>query len=264
MFSYPQCQLEFKVSQTENSKPANCYIQVDGVSTETYAIFDKEKNKGYTENQTVEVYYGYDDDMELVFEGTIDRVIYKFNGGSQSLMMTVSNNARKFSSEIKPISLNGKQTIKSSVESICGQYGYKPTFGDGDFSFTWFGRYGNVGTFEETIQQVLPANFTYTIRGDEIYFSERGKENPKELVLHTQNGLLEYPTEDSKGKANQIKSILLPEIEVGHVINVPIDEYWFAKTNTGIYRRYTVDHYTHEFKNGLGVTSMECSEVDAK
>ena len=257
-FNYPDTNIMFRVSQTDSEAPDNCFIKIHGIDKKTYTVFNSEKNKEYIGTQRVEVYYGYDDDISLAFSGTIDRVIYTFDGGSQTLMMLVTKNKRKFSNMTRAVSLSGKQTIKSAVENICREFGYLPTFGDGDFASISVGRVCATTTFDSAIRGVLPKDFGFYTKENEIFVYHKDKSVPREVTVWPQNGLLAYPTEDSKQEKTTIKTILMPNIESGMKINIPVDEYWYADTNTGTYKTYIVDNYVSVFQNGIGTTEFEC------
>lgn len=257
-FNYPDSNITFRVAQTDSEAPDNCFIKINGVDRKTYAIFNNEKNKKYTGTQRVEVYYGYDEDLSLVFSGTVDRVTYSFDNGNQTLTMLVTKNARKFSNMVKSISMTGKQSIKDAVTNICQTYGYKPTFGDGDFESISAGRVSSTTTFDVAMRSVLPKSYGFYTKEDEVHIYHKDKSVAREITVWSQNGLLAYPTEDSKQEKTTIKTVLIPGIESGMKINVPIDDIWFSATNTGKYKTYVVNNYTSTFQNGIGTTEFEC------
>lgn len=257
-FSYPEANITFRVAQTDSEAPDNCFVKIDGVDKKTYAIFDNAKNKEYTGVQRVEVYYGYDEDLSLVFSGTVDRVMYLFNGGSQTLMMNVTKNSRKFSNMVKPISLSGVQTIRTAVDNICRQFEYTAKYGEGDFDSISIGRYCSTTTFKNAIKSVLPADFGFYTKEKEVFIYHKDKSVPNEIKIWSENGLLAYPTEDSKQEKTTIKTILIPNIESGMKIKIPIDDIWFSPVDTGTYKTYVVENYSSSFQGGIGVTEFEC------
>lgn len=257
-FNYPDCKLAFNVTQKETDSPSNCTIRVSGISKETYAIFNTQKNSGYIGVQRVEVYYGYDSELSLVFSGTIDRVMYVFNNGSQDLLMNVTKNARKFHNEVRTIALSGKQSIKSAVLAICKQFEYTARFGEGDFEAIEIGRVGDTTTFENALKSVLPKDYGYYVNEKEIFVYHKDKSTPNLMTVWPQNGMLAYPTEDSKGESTTIKTILIPTAEAGMKIKVPIDNIWFSDIDTGKYKEYVVKHFSSSFSNGIGTTEFQC------
>ena len=257
-FNYPDANIMFRVSQTESDSPDNCFVKINGIDKKTYAVFSSAKNNKYTGTQRVEIYYGYDEDMSLAFSGTIDRVIYTFDGGSQTLMMLVTKNKRKFSNMTKAVSLSGKQSIKSAIENICREYGYTSKFGEGEFASISVGRYCGTGTFDNAIRSVLPKDYGFYTKENEIFVYHKDKSVPNEITVWPQNGLLAYPTEDSKQEKTTIKTILMPNIESGMKLKVPIDDIWFSQVDTGTYKTYVVNNYTSVFQNGIGTTDFEC------
>ncbi|MGL6098309.1 MAG: hypothetical protein ACRC0G_01660 [Fusobacteriaceae bacterium] len=258
-FSYPETNIGFNVSQTENEKPEKCVITVSGVSHETYMIFDSKANRSYQKNQRADVYFGYDSDLSLVFSGTIDRVRYEFANGDQKMHFAVSRNMRKFNKQIKNVSLSGKKTLREALEAICSEYGYKAIMKDESFNFIEIGRYSDSTTIEQAIKQVLPTDFGNYTSEDEIFFYHKDKSVPHEIILYGENGLLTYPVEDSSGEATTIKSVLLPFCKAGMKVKVPIDELWFSNLDTGTYKEYVVKNFSSSFSNGEGVTNMECA-----
>ncbi|MGL5803121.1 MAG: hypothetical protein ACRCX7_11105 [Cetobacterium sp.] len=257
-FNYPDSNIMFKVSQTDSENPDNCFIKISGIDKRTYSIFNTEKNSQYTGTQRVEVYYGYDSDLSLAFSGTIDRAVYTFDGGSQTLMLLVTKNTRKFANMIKSVSLSGKQTISDAVSNICREFGYKYKFGEGDFSSVSIGRFCATTTFSDAMKSVLPKDYGFYTKENEVFIYHKDKSVPNEIVVWSQNGLLAYPTEDSKQETTTIKTILMPNIESGMKIKVPIDEYWFSPVDTGTYKTYIVNNYNSVFQNGIGTTEFEC------
>lgn len=257
-YNYPDTNIMFKVSQTDSEAPDNCFIKLSGVSKETYSVFNTTANKQYVGTQRVEVYYGYDEDLSLVFSGTIDRAVYSFDGGSQSLMLLVTKNARKFSNMVKSVSLSGKQSLTTAITNICLEYGYNYSFSNGNFDSISVGRYCMTGTFDEAMRAVLPKDYGFYTKEYDVFIYHKEKAVPNEIFISPENGLLAYPTEDSKQEKTTIKTILIPNIESGMKINVPIDDYWFSATDTGVYKKYVVNNYTSSFQNGIGTTEFEC------
>lgn len=257
-FSYPETNISFKVSQTDSEAPDNCFVKIDGVSRETYGIFNTEANKKYSGVQRVEVYYGYDENLSLVFSGTIDRVSYLFNGGSQTLMMLVTKNTRKYNNNIKSISMSGNQTIKSAVDTICKTFDYQVSYGEGDFESISAGKVCSTGNIRKALSECLPDGFGFYANETTIFVYHKDRRVPNEATFWPQNGLLAFPTEDSKGEATTIKTTLVPNVESGMVIKIPVDEYWYSFIDTGVYKSYVVNSYSSEFQNGIGTTTFEC------
>lgn len=258
-FSYPETRIEFTVSQNDKERPDNCLVKIFGISKETYAIFDAKKNAGYVDNQRVEVYYGYDSDLQLVFSGTIDRVIYQFDSGAQTLTMLVTKNTRKFAMMKKTVSMNGEQTIKSAALQIGKTYGYDIKFSDsGNFDSVSIGRVSVTGSFEKAMKSILPKDYGFYTNETGCFIYHKDKSVAREITVWMQNGLLNYPTEDSKQESTTIRTILIPSVESGMKINIPIDEYWFSPVDTGKYKTYVVKNYSSTFRNGIGTTEFEC------
>lgn len=258
-FSYPETKMDFMVSQTETDQPDGCFVKIYGVSKETYALFSSVKNKKIDDTQKIEVHYGYDSELSLVFSGTIDRATYSFSDGAQILTLLISKNARKFVNVKKPISTNESQTIKSALEIIGKEYGYTVRFGSGDtFGSVSIGRFCHTGTVKSALKSVLPAEYGYYINENEIYVYHKDNSTPREITIWSQNGLLAYPTEDSKQEKTTIKTILIPNVESGMKINIPVDDIWFSPINTGKYRTYVVGNYVSSFQGGIGTTEFEC------
>lgn len=258
-FSYPETEISFKVSQTDTNSPDNCFVKISGVSTNTYSVFDTEKNKKYNGTQRVDVFYGYDDDLSLVFSGTIDRVTYAFENGAQSIMMLITKNSRKFNKMIKSVSMSGSQTLKSAVDEICKTHGYTAKYGAGNFESIGVGKVCITGTIKDGLKSILPSGYDYYCKEDEVFvYSLENTKVTREIVFHSKNGLLAFPTEDSNQKATTIKTILVPNIESGMVIKIPVDDVWYSFDDTGVYKEYVVKNYSSSFGNGIGVSEFEC------
>ncbi|MGL5713868.1 MAG: hypothetical protein ACRCX2_12670 [Paraclostridium sp.] len=257
-FTYPETNIMFRVAQTESDSPDNCFIKIDGISKETYGIFNTEKNKKYIGTQRVEVYYGYNSDLSLVFSGTVDRVMYLFNGGSQTLMMNISKNARKFNNMKRSISLSGEQTIKSAVDNICREFGYSVSYGAGNFDSINIGNVSYTGNFKRAMTNYLPKEYGFYTKENDVFVYSKDKFVPREIVVWPENGLLAYPTEDSKQEKTAIKTTLFPAVESGMKVNIPVDDMWFSDTDTGVYKSYLVRNYVSVFQNGIGTTDFEC------
>ncbi|MGL6100846.1 MAG: hypothetical protein ACRC0G_14655 [Fusobacteriaceae bacterium] len=261
-FSYPECRLSFNCSQTDKEEAEKCAISVSGISRDTYMMFDSKANSGYLKNQRAEVYYGYDDDLSLVFSGVVERVRYDFADGAQNMIVGITKNNRKFNEAVKNVSLTGKMTLREAIENICMQYGYKYVADNTMFDSFEIGRYSDTTTLREALRQIIPSSFGYYIREDEIFFFHKDKSIPKEIVIYGESGLITYPVEDSSGKHTTIKTVLLPFCEVGLKVKIPVDEKWFSKEDTGNYRTFVVKSYSTNFSNGLGTTEMECEGGD--
>jgi hypothetical protein len=194
-----------------------------------------------------------------VFDGTIDRAMYSFEGGAQTLMLNVTRNARKFTKQVKPISLTGSQTIRSAIDNICKEFGATATYSkNGDFDSINIGRYCGTTTLQEALKEVLPAGYGFYHKEDSIYIYAKDKSTPTEITIWSENGLLAYPTEDSEGKKTTIKTILIPGAEAGMKIHVPVDDVWFSPTYTGTNKTFVVHSFSSSFSNGIGTSEFEC------
>lgn len=258
-FSYPEAKIEFTVSQTDTEQPDGCFVKIYGVSKETHSLFTSLKKRGYSETQKVEVFYGYDSDLSLVFSGVVDRALYSFEAGAQVLHLMITKNARKFTEMKKTVSLNDKQTIRQVLQAIAKEFEYKIEFSDDTgFDSVSTGRFGFTGTVRDAIKQALPAGYGYYINEDSIFVYGKNISVANEMTIWFQNGLLSYPTEDSKQEKTTIKTILIPNVESGMVINIPVDDIWFSDVDTGKYKRYIVKNYVSSFSNGIGTSEFEC------
>lgn len=258
-FSYPEVKLDFKVSQTDTEQPDNCLVRIYGVDRKTHNIFNIEKNKGYIDTQRVEVFYGYDEDLELVFSGTIDRVIYSFDNGAQVLTLLITKNTRRFLNMKRSISMLEPQTIASAVNYTCYTFGYKPILADDDkLSSISVGRVCATGTLYDVLREILPDGYDFYIGEDTVYVYGEDKSISSSVTLYSQNGLLSFPTSDTKEEKTSIKCVLLPGVESGMQIKIPIDEDWYTFEDTGTYKTFIVRNYSSVFQNGIGVTELEC------
>lgn len=258
-FSYPETKIEFTVSQTDTEQPDGCYVKIYGISKETHSLFTSLKKKGYSETQKIEVFYGYDSELSLVFSGVVDRALYGFDGGQQILSLMITKNARKFTEAKKTVSINGQQAMRQVLQSIAKEYGYKIEFSkDEGFDSISTGRFSHTGTVRDALRSALPSGYSYYINEDSIFVYGKDMSVANEITVWFQNGLLSYPTEDSKQEKTTIKTILIPNIESGMVINIPVDDIWFSSVDTGKYKRYVVKNYVSSFSNGIGTSEFEC------
>ncbi|MGL5049650.1 MAG: hypothetical protein ACRC6E_03345 [Fusobacteriaceae bacterium] len=258
-FFYPEARIEFMISQTDTEQPDNCSVKIFGVSKETFSLFDNVRGKKYNDVQRVEIYYGYDGELSLVFSGVVSRAIYQFANGSQIMTILLSKNNRQFTNMIKAISMKSKQTMKTAINTIAKEYGYSVTYGnDGDFESLSIGRFCYTGSVRSALKHVLPKGYSYYINESAIHVYHVDKSVANEMKIWNESGLLEYPTEDSKQEKTTIKTILIPMVESGMKIKIPIDDVWFSDTDTGKYKTYVVKNYVSSFANGIGTTEFEC------
>ena len=259
-FTYPEVKMEFKVSQADTDKPDACMFKIYGVSKETYKLFKIPKKGKYNKNQRVEITFGYDRDESLVYSGIIDRVIYSFENGSQILTVLINKDMNKFINMSSSISTKEKVTLGTALDLICKAYSYDILLEKSVNKTISVGKLSYSGNVEGALKSVLSKRYNYYIDQDFIRVFSLNSSVYREIVLSMDNGLLKYPTEDSKGKKVSIKSVLIPSLEAGVVIKIPVDDDWFASTDTGVYRSFTIGRYSTSFSNGLGVSEMECEE----
>lgn len=257
-FSYPETAMTFKVDARQDDDPVSCTVRIMGVSKNTYGYFSTTNKDKYFSSQKIEVYYGYDDDMSLVFTGGIERAMYAFENGAQTLIIMATRNKRAFGNMVKPISISGKQSLKQALDIIAEQYGYTIKYGDKVFESISSGRFCFTGTIREALKSILPKWYGYHVYDKEVYVYHIDKSVPNEITLWFENGLLNYPTEDTKQENTTIRSTLLPSVEFGTKINIPVDDIWFADYDTGTYKTFVVKTFESSFENGIGVTTMEC------
>jgi len=261
-FSYPETKIDFKISSTEKKDPSACLFKIYGVSKDTYSLFKPSKTGDYENTQYVYIYHGYDDNQDLVYSGILNRVIYAFDNGSQTITGLLGQDSNKVVNQSKSISLSRKTTLSEVLDLIGNKYGYYIKKGEGIEDSMVGSRFTYVGDVIGCLDALLPKEYSYTIKINNIYVYKTSMSFFTEITLYPENGLLSFPTEDSKGEKVAIKSILIPKIDTGFIVKIPIDGDFYSKTDTGKYRKFSVLKYSTAFTSGKGITEMECEEID--
>lgn len=260
-YKFPDTRIDFKISQVDTDAPDACFVKIYGVSRETYGVFKPTGKGEYDKNYRVDITYGYDNDNEVVYSGTVTRVTYAFEYGAQVMTILLSHDFEKFSKVDKTVSTNEKTTIGEAMSILGEKYGYRVTFADDVNTSVVVGRISYTGALRESISGVLPSKYKYYIDEHKIHVFYKKKYIQREITLCMDNGLLSFPTEDTDQEKFRIKSILIPFVESGMIVKVPIDDNWYSLVDTKRYRSFVVGNYTSTFSNNLGTTEMECSEL---
>ncbi|MGL5717663.1 MAG: hypothetical protein ACRCX2_31920 [Paraclostridium sp.] len=259
-FRHPDSRIDFQVRQIDSEEPDSGYIKIYGVSRETYSIFKIPEKSDYTNGHTVDVYYGYDYNDVLVYSGKVTRVIYDFSSGDQTLTLLIDKDTKKANNMVKSISTDGKVSLGQAFTIFRDEYGYDFLYENSISTSISVGRISLTGSITDAMKSILSKDYSYYIDDKKIYVYNKSKATTKEVMMFPGNGLLEYPSEDTKNEKFRIKTTLIPEVESGMVVKIPVDKYWYSNKDTGNYRKFTVGNYTSSFSKGLGTTELECTE----
>lgn len=278
-FRYPEANIAFKINQIDSKRPDACIVKIEGVDKKTYSIFKLPEAKDYNDKYVLEIYHGFDSNLNLVYTGTISRVIYSFNGGKQVLSMVADKNMTKFTKNVLAISLSGENTLLSALKHIATKFGYSLSVSDKVNTQETIKRFAITGSCENCLDALINTKHKYSVddKNIKVYDSisdnkfisyTEGASSPieskkrSEYTAHVNNGLISYPSDDTEDDKYNIKTILLPEIKTGDVIKIPVDKYWYSDFDTGNYRNFIVNKFNSVFLNGLGTTEMECGLDD--
>ncbi len=268
-FNYPETSIEFRVNYSEEDTPSSSLVKIYGADRNTFSLLKTPQKGDYSKVQYVEIYYGYDDNLELVYRGVVNRTMYAFENGNQTLTFLIDHNTNKFFNLAKTISFADKTSLGEALNIVKSKYEYN-VYASGEINKgISIGRFSFVGTVGDCLKEFLPKDYGYKIDVNDIYVYKKSKEKARyydstltDIVLSMDSGLLSYPTFDSNEEKVSIKSTLLPSVEAGVTIKVPVDEVWFIPEDKGMYRSFSVLKYNTSFQNGLGTTEMECEEID--
>jgi len=278
-FKYPDASMSFKINQIDSSRPDSCMVQIDGVSRATYGIFKLPDKSEYNNKYIIEIYHGINNNNELLYTGDISRVIYSFNAGKQTLKIIADKNIDKFTKNVLPISISGENKLIDILKYITGQFEYSLYVSEDVNTQEPVTRFGMTGSCEECLQSLLQKKYKYYVDSNAIYVYKDSKtevykayigssvlnSNTKvSYIVHTNNGLLQYPSDDTEDNKYNLRTVILANIKVGDKILVPIDKYWYADYDTGNYKTFIVEKYNSVFQNGFGTTEMECVLDDSE
>lgn len=277
-FFFPDTYFDFKVSQVDENNPDVCMCKIKGVDRATYGSLKLKDISKYKERYYAEIYLGYSGVNNLIYKGSISRIIYAFNKGGQELKLILDDNTIKFTKDIKHISIASETFLLDALTAICNTFEYKLYIDAHVNTLQSIKRFAVTGSCKECIDSVINDTLDYNIKDHNIYIHKKG-EVPKyhlyknsqksnveaktrNLVLHVNNGLLAYPDDDSKDNKYNLKAILIPDLAVGQIIKIPVDKDWYTDYDSGTYVEFEVVKFSSSFASGLAVTEMECNKID--
>lgn len=265
-FSFPDCYLEFKISDIEKESPNACYIKIYGISKDTYKLFDDKKFAKFYAKQNAEIYVGYDGTEELVYSGTVSRVKYNFNFGEQSMEILLDKNSKKFKDIIKSTCLRTPMSLFDAVSIICAKYGYKLLCPEMPLFKSILIKPTTVeGSLQDCLKSIVGNSGSYYVDTDTIILYSKFKEVTSIYNLTFENGLISLPSLDTKKENDdevyRIKSTLIPSMKVGAIIGVPIDSTGdYTSDFTGMFEYFVVREYVSTFSSNSMTTEMECEK----
>jgi hypothetical protein len=259
-FYFPDTHIEFKISSVSSEKTNGCSVKIFGVSRETTALFDYDKIKSFGLLQNVEILTGVNGVNRLIYTGTINKVRYKFNNRNPYMELILDQNLKKFSiQEINEV-FKGEIKATEAVRRICDLAGFK--FDSSNLNVFEDFIVSNLtvkGTFEECLRQIIGSKLNFYLLDDTIKLYGSDKKGRVEFFLNFDNGLQLYP-EQEDDETYSIQSKLLPGIESGSVIRIPIDKYGrVTDFSSEYYLNLVVDKYEHFFNEMTDATKLECN-----
>lgn len=271
-FTFPECFIEFTVSQIETDAPNSCYLKIFGISKDTYKIFEEGKFKKYNKQQICEIYCGYDRNEELLYRGNITRVLYNFNLGEQYIEFILDQNMKKYKTQRHSICIQRQTNVYEALNIVCKKFGYILECRNEDvlksLSIAPITLEGNV---EKCLGSILNKKASYYVDANKIitFGVDKGvilnkDATPRRIyTLLCNNGLRSYPVLDTNKTDTEdrykITNKILPGISAGDVVKIPISEDGlFSDIDTGKYVEYIVQEFTSRFTNNQDSTEMEC------
>lgn len=279
-FSLPETYFDFIINSMDSKNTDACVVSIYGVDRSTYSSFKLEDITKYSERYVVEIYLGYSGNDSLIYKGVVSRLSYAFNGGRAMMKLVLDDGSIKFNNVHRTISISEKQPIIEVLKTIASSYDYTLFVNKQFNEALTINRYSFTGSCKDAIDSLLPEYMDYWIKNNHIYvwektgaskegFKKYSTESPdatdtadRYIVVHVNNGLLEYPNDDTKENKYKLKTILVPEIKSGLIIKIPVDNGWYASYDSGVYEEFIVDKFNSSFSDGFGYTEMECSKND--
>lgn len=271
-FFYPQTKIDFHISKLDKARPDQCFIKLYGVSKDTYGILRDTSNRGFSEIQKVELLMGFDGSNNVIYSGSVSRSEYSFESGSQTLTIFIDQNNAKYSFMNKAISIANPTTLDVAMTSLSREYDYTVTYGKGIVaSSLYVGRTCITGSVKTALAAILPKGYSYYINISNVHIYKDVVERGAEIILTQNTGLLSFPKKQIKySKEGQqevkymIQSNIIPYIESGAIIQIPMGDTWYSMIDTGRYNKFVVGEYVTNFNNHLGMTEMECVAYGGK
>ena len=263
-FRFPECYMEFKISQIDSDAPNNCYVKLFGISTDTYKIFEDSRFKKFGTKQIVEISIGYDREEEIIYSGTLSRVRYNFNYGQQVMELLLNQDIEKYKIQRHSFCISRETSVYEALQTICSMYGYSLECLDKDvFKNVRLKPTTLEGSFENCLNTILNKNMYYNIDESKLTVYSTTKPSGMEYKLGFNSGLISYPTLDTgkidDGDYYTIKHKIIPSLKLNSTILIPIDKYGlFSPIDTGVYERFVVEQFVSTFSPTQDVVDIEC------
>ena len=277
-FSFPETYFDFKISQVDENSTDVCMCKIKGVDRSTYGLFKLKDESEYKERYYAEIYLGYSGNNDLIYRGSVSRIVYAFNKGAQELKFVLDDNTIKFTQDTKQISIASETFLLDVLTAISKTFEYNLYIDSHVHTLQSVKRFSVTGTCKECMDSIIGDDLDYFVRDKNIYVRKRGfipkyhlykygqKSNVevkiRSIVLHVNNGLLAYPDDDTKDNKYNLKTIIIPDLSVGQIISIPVDKDWYTDYDSGTYVNFRVVNFSSSFTNGFAMTEMECSKID--
>lgn len=220
----------------------------------------------------VRVYYGEPNMQQLIFDGYINRAIYRRSTEGPELTLSISPDGGLVYKDVKTLSMpSPENTIQEVVAALNGLFGVEiiidPTLVVPDS----VGRFSCTGNLSKMLNTVLAKHkHTYIVTESGLIITSLDYSLGMVHTITAGMGLLSYPEEDT-GKYVPGKITKKPEvrfttrmnvrIKKNDIIQIPISPLGFSDIITGAFRRYKVLRTHTSFNGETGVTQVECTEV---
>lgn len=265
-FTFPECYMEFRISQIDSDSPNSCYAKIYGISKDTYKLFQDSLFKKYNMKQIVEISIGYDRQEEVIYSGTLARVRYLFNSGQQIMEMLLNQDMEKYRIQRHSFCIQKNTNVYEALDVLCKMYGYTFVCLDEEvFKNTNIVASTFEGTFENCLKIILNKNMKYIIDEQTLIVYSKTIPDKKQYKLLFDNGLITYPALDTNNDEDDvyiIKHKLIPTMSVDAIIYIPVDnDGLFSEIDTGVYEKFVVDEFVSTFSPIQDLTEMQCRRV---
>lgn len=270
-FTYPETNIEFKVTQGAGGKPHICIIQIYGISRETYNQIEVNRTLadeiGFVEKRIGKIYYGYDNELEEVFYGNISKTTYEVKAGESIMTIQLDHQLDVFEKQVKALSTEFELNLGSFLNIVEGVF----------TNFTFFiesnvdrnlkiPKISKVSSIEDILKEVLPSNIGYNIYKSVINIYNIGERSAGIVVdISEDRGLINKPKLTSMQKTVDIRTVLIPEIREGVYVVIPYElgsEMFYNDDGETVLE--VLSDWSSEFSRGIGYTKAKCRILDKK
>ncbi len=265
--------IQFNVSKKDSATPNSARITIFNVAQSTVAQVQKEFKNVYLSA-------GYDDNCAAIFHGTIQKVVFARENGTDGILTIAAGDgdvAHNFAVVNKTLSAGATQ--KDVIAAANAEYAKNGTESgfSADFETRTLPRgkvmFGMARDFMQSGARNSGTNFSVQ-DGKTQFVAENGALPDEAFVLNSATGLIGSPMQSTDGV--QCTCLLNPRLKIGAVVQVAqkdvtesIDEESAALAADGYYRIYSLDfngdtHGNDWYCNFVGValdaTTMQTTD----